>query len=252
MNKKIFWLAVVAVLASFAGGFLLANSLNRKELSALRAENDSLQKAMSEAAQNDDDESLSDEEIRRRIDEADKNPTNIAFQKNLGLALYNYAAMKQNPALLREVSRLVTRVYQTDANDYEAVTTLGNINLALGFYEKNNENFVKAREFYKKALEKKADDADVRTDLGLTFLLANPPENDAAIAEFERALKINAKNEKTLQGLIEALENQDKKEEAEKYAARLREINPGNEIFIETNQSAETKPENAQGDLQKK
>lgn len=238
MDKRLFVLSIVAVLLSFAGGFLLANSLNRNELSAVRAENENLKRAQSEKEQNEEDGNLSVEEIRDRIAEADRSPDNILFQKNLGLALYNYASMKQNSDLLREVSRLVARVHEKNPDDYEAVVALGNINFDLGFFNRNNENFARAREFYNKALQKKPSDADVRTDLGLTYLLANPPENAAAIAEFEKSLKTNPKNEKTLQAIVEALTNENKRDEAEKYAAQLREINPTNPSLAAPNSTA--------------
>lgn len=248
MNKKVFWLSIIAVLASFAGGFLLANSLNKKEMSVLQAENERLKKAENDAALEDEAGTLSDDEIKRKIAEADANPSNIPFQKNLALALFNYASMKENAGLLREVSRLMTRVYEKNPEDYEAVAALGNINLALGYFEKNNENLLKARGFYQKALAKNADDADVRTDLGLTYLFSNPPENSRAVDELQKSLKINSENEKTLQALIQAFQNQNKKEDAEKYAAKLKEINPNNQILAEP----DSPPENAQTDSQKK
>lgn len=231
MNKKIFWLSIVAVIASFAGGFLLANSLNKKELDALRAENENLKKAQPASDREGEEFSLSDEEIKRKIAEADGNPSNIEFQKNLGLALYNYASMKQNAGLLDEVSRLINRVYADNPNDYTALVTLGNINFDLGYIRENNEYFQKARTFYQKALERKPNDADIITDVGLTYFLSNPPEIEPATANFEKALKINPKNEKTLQAIIQTLLSQGKKEEAEKYIAGLKEINPNNQIL---------------------
>lgn len=231
MNKKMFWLSIVAVIASFIGGFFTANSLNRKDLSALRVENENLKKNRTASSQSDEELSLTDEEIRAKISEADRNPNNLAFQKNLGLALYNYAAMKQNAELLAEVSRLLTRVYENNPNDYEAIVTLGNINFDIGYFNKNNENLKKARGFYQKALEQKPKDADVQTDLGLTYFLSNPPETDAAIVDFKKSLQTNPKHEKTLQVIIQALLSQNKQDEAEKYIARLREINPNNQIL---------------------
>jgi hypothetical protein len=42
MNRKSFWISIVAVVISFAGGFILANALNRSEVETLRAENSRL------------------------------------------------------------------------------------------------------------------------------------------------------------------------------------------------------------------
>lgn len=231
MNKKIFWLSIAAVIASFAGGFFTANSLNRKDLSVLRAENENLKSNQVAANEGDEELSLTEEEIRSKIVEADKNPTNFGFQKNLGLALYNYATMKKDTELLAEVSRLLMRVYENNPNDYEAIVALGNISFDTGYLKKNNEDLKKARGFYQKALKQKPKDADVQTDLGLTYFLSNPPETDAAIVEFQKAIEANPKHEKTLQVLLQALLSQNKRDEAEKYINRLREINPSNQIL---------------------
>lgn len=236
---------MVAVLLSFAGGFLLANSLNKNELSGLRAENESLKREQNEAAKSDEG-TLSDEEIKTKIDEADRNPDNILLQKNLGLSLYTYASMKRNSDLLREVSRLVERVLEKNPNDYESVVALGNINFDIGYFDKNNENFEKARRFYQRALGKKPDDADVLTDVGLTYFLSNPPETEKAIAEFEKSLKANPKSERTLEVLIKTLQSTDKKDEAEKYAAQLKEINPKSEVLTNGNSPADAGKDDAQ------
>lgn len=235
MNKKAFWLSIVAVLASFIGGFLIANSLNRNELNTLRSENENLKNVQNETNQQEEELSLSDEEIKRKIIEADQNPTNISFQKNLGLALYNYASMKQNVELLLEVSRLLTRVYENNPKDYDALVTLGNINFDIGYFGKNNENLQKARVFYEKALEQKPNDENVRTDLGLTYFLSNPAQTDQAVIEFQKSLEINPKQEKTLEAIIQALLSENKKDEADKYITKLKEVNPNNQILSSLN-----------------
>ncbi len=76
-------------------------------------------------------------------------------------------------------------------------------------------------------------DADATTDLGLTYFLMNPPDLGAAEIEFQKSLKINPKHEKTLQAIIQILTTQDKKVEAGKYLARLKEVNPNNRILSE-------------------
>ena len=234
---------MVAVLASFAGGFLLANSLNRNDLTALRAENENLKKTQNDWAAENSDSVLSSEEIKKKIAEADENPTDFAFQKNLGFALYNYASMKQDADLLREVSRLLTRVYANNPNDYQTLVTLGDIDFNVGYSTKNSDNLQKARAFYQKALERKPNDFEVRTDFGLTYLWANPPETERAVEEFQKSLLANPKHEKTLQFIAQALESENKLDEAKKYTARLRQVNPKNP-FLGENESVMPLAEN--------
>ncbi len=236
MNKKLFWLSIIAVIISFIGGFILANALNRNEISNLQAENGRLKTVQDTAQKNEQELTLSSEEISQKIAEADQNPGNSAFQKNLGIALYNYASMKQDADLLSEISRLLTRAYNDNPKDTDVAVTLGNIYFDIGYLKKINENFVKAREFYQKALEQKQSDANIRTDLGLTYFLINPPETDKAIAEFQKSLQIDSKHEKTLQVLTQALLSQNKNAEAEKYLERLKQANPNNQQLAEFNE----------------
>ena len=77
---------------------MLANALNKKELLDLKAENDRL-KTSPPPTEETNGQELSDEEIKQKIAEADKNPENFNYQKNLGIGLYRYATIKQNPAL---------------------------------------------------------------------------------------------------------------------------------------------------------
>lgn len=233
MNGKSFLLSITAVIISFIGGFLVANALNRNDLSALRAENDRLKNAQTQTAGNDSELSLSDEEVREKIAEADQNPTNLNFQKNLGLALYRYATMKQDPKLLAEVGRVLNRAFENDPKDFDVAVTLGNIYFDIGFYEKANQPLEKAREFYQKALEQKPNDADVRTDFGLTYFLIDPPDFDKSIAEFQKALQTNPKHEKTLQVMAQVFIKQNKAAEAEKFVARLKEVNSNNQYLPE-------------------
>ncbi len=246
MNTKVFWLSLIAVLLSFSGGFLLANALNRSEINNLRAENERNKNVQKD---NDSDKSeiaLSDEEISQRIAEADQNPTNFAFQKNLGTALYRYATMKQDADLLSEAARILTRVYDNDKKDYDVGVILGNVYFDVGYYKKDNEKFQNAREFYQKALERKPDDVDVRTDLGLTYFFATPPEFEKAISEFIKSLKENPKHEKTLQALTQALLSQNKLQEAEKYLAKLKEVNQNNPAISDLTLQIEQNKNNQQ------
>jgi len=229
MNGKVFWLSITAVVASFICGFLLANALNRTELNALRAERDGgLKNSSTNAKQNESELTLSDEEVREKIAEADRNPANYAFQKNLGLALYRYAAMRQDSKMLAEVGRLLSRAYENNPQDRDVAITLGNVYFDIGYFQKDNSQFQKARGFYQKALEQKQDDADVRTDLGLTYFLIDPPENEQAIIELQKSLQINPKHEKTLEVLTQIMISQNKIAEAEKLIGKLKEANPNN------------------------
>lgn len=112
MNKKALALSLIAVFISFLGGFLLANALNKNELNTLRGDNEKLKNSPNIETQNSSEITLSDEELRRKISEADQNPVNIVVQRGLGLALYRYASIKQDTEILSDVARLLMRSYE--------------------------------------------------------------------------------------------------------------------------------------------
>ncbi|MGI8470439.1 MAG: tetratricopeptide repeat protein [Pyrinomonadaceae bacterium] len=244
MNRKIFWLSLVAVVISFAGGFLLANALNRREIENLTAEAGRLKTAPPVEAEKDSPEAvLTDEEIRQKIAEADKNSGDIESQKNLALALYRYSTMTRQTKWLPDIARLLGRAAEKNPKDYNSLNTLGDIyfDLAQNAADSNsaeakndiNKNLELSRGFYQKVLAMNPNDALSQTNLGATFLFANPPENEKAMAEFQKSLQTSPKNEKTLEFITRAFINTGKTGEAEKYFDKLREINPKNEALPE-------------------
>jgi tetratricopeptide (TPR) repeat protein len=134
--------------------------------------------------------------------------------------------MKENTPLLQEAARILNRAYEKNQTDKDLIVTLGHLYYDIGYFQKDNESFNKAREFYQKILKLTPNDVDVRTDYGLTYFLQNPPEYDKAVAEFQKSLQINPKHEKSLQFMVQALLKQGKTQEAENYLAKLKEINP--------------------------
>jgi tetratricopeptide (TPR) repeat protein len=226
MNAKFIWLSILAIIISFFGGFYLANSLNGSELNKMRAENEQLKKTTTEQPQNNSEAALSDDEIRQKIAEADKNPDNMPFQRNLGLALYRYGVMKKDANLIAESARLLQRVYDKNPKDYDATVALGNAFFDIGFFKKDAQSLQKGRDFYQKALEQKPDDADVKTDLGISYYVAEPPDFEKASAELQKALETDSKHERALLFMAQTLLKQNNPAEAEKYLARLKTINP--------------------------
>lgn len=226
MNAKFFWLSILAIIISFFGGFYLANSLNSTELNKIRAENEQLKKNPVGNSQKNPDDTLTDDEIRQRIAEADQNPGKIDFQRNLGLALLNYAIVKQNPDLISESVRLLQRAYDADPKDFDVTVALGTALYDLASMKNQNDGFIKARELYGKALEIKPDDATVRADYGSTYVFAAQPDFGKANTELQKALQTDPKNQRALLLMTQTLIKQNNPTEAEKYLSRLREINP--------------------------
>ncbi|HUR99977.1 MAG TPA: tetratricopeptide repeat protein, partial [Pyrinomonadaceae bacterium] len=233
MNGRTGFLIFIAAVLGLAAGFILANSINRSELSTLRAENERLKTAGGAGTTVDAKSALTDDEINATIAKADQSPNDFDTQRNIGVAIYRYGAMKQDEKLIRESVRILDRAAGLRPDDYDVTLSLANANFDVGYFTKDNDALAKARNFYSKALVSKPENVDVRTDLGLTYFLQNPPDFDNAINEFKKSLEKNPKHEKTLQFMVQTLVKQNKTSEASDYLERLRAVNPKNESIGE-------------------
>ena len=233
MNKKALIISIIGVLISFVAGFFIANAFNRKEINDLQAEVGRWKNVQKNTPEPDSKTPLTDDEIREAIAKADAKPEDLELQKNIALAIYGYTNSQQDTTWLPEINRLLLRVYEKNPKDYNLIVSLANIYFDVSQSKNDAESLKKSRGFYQKALEIKPNDEEVRSDFGLTFLLANPPENEKAIAEFDKSLKINPKHEKALQNMAQAMTATGKIKEAEDYINKLKEVNPKNEAIAE-------------------
>lgn len=228
MHRNTVGFIIVAAIAGFIAGFLLANNINRSAITTSGTQIEQKKSVNSNQSQNTDEPSLSAEELRSKIAEADKNPANFAYQKNLGISLYRYASMKSDPDLLTESIRILTRANSIDAKDFDVIVALGNAHFDLGFFKKDLASFQMARDLYGKALDVKPGDADVRTDLGISYFVQEPPDFDKAVATLMQVLSSNPKHDRAMQFLVQTYVKQGKIPDAEKALAKIIELNPSN------------------------
>jgi tetratricopeptide (TPR) repeat protein len=242
MSKQSVLVAVAASLVGFIVGFMVANSLNRSELAARTLPQ---QAAPTEpaAAPPGAPATLTPDEIKSRIKAADDNPTDFAFQKSLGISLYRYASLKQDASLLPDTIRIMQRALDLDPADRDLQIGLGNAHFDVGYFNKDNASFERARGFYNKALERVSTDADVRTDLALTYYLQEPPDLDRAVTEFEKGLASNPKHERSLQFLVQTHVSRSDTAKAQDALERLKSANPASPAIPElSNMIATGKP----------
>src|SRR5206468_8641846 len=97
----------------------------------------------------------------------------------------------------------------------------------------------------------KPDDVNVRTDLGLTFLLREPANLDRAITEFRASLERDPKHLQTLQNLTVALTRKGDAAQARSVLAKLEEVSPGNPALTSLRAEVEKlqAPQTAKTDL---
>jgi tetratricopeptide (TPR) repeat protein len=228
MNGRTAVFVLIGALGGLVAGFLLANSINRNELSTLRAENDRYRSQGAQATGKDGKPELTNEEINATIAKADQSPNDFDTQRNVGVAIYRYGAMKQDEKLIRQSVRILERAVSLRPADYDALLSLANASFDVGYFSKDNDALTSARNYYGKALAIKPDNVDIRTDLGLTYFLQTPPDLDSAAGEFKKSLEKDPKHEKTLQFMVQTLIKQGKTSEASEYLERLRTVNPKN------------------------
>jgi tetratricopeptide (TPR) repeat protein len=236
VNKKNILFALVGLLVGFMIGFLIANSVTHRE--GVPAGAKLSQPNQTAAAQNNnsssapgspssDSDTLSEAEVQRAIAAGDQKPNDIELQRKLGFALYRYASYTQDASHLPDVARFLKRAYDANPQDRELTVSLGNVLFDIA-QKDDPARFAEARVYYEKALAMKADDAGVRTDLGLTYYFGKPSDPQRAIAEYRKALAVDAKHEATLQNLAAALIVTGNRAEAEKRIAELQSVNPSN------------------------
>lgn len=232
MHGRNVFLAAIMLLAGFAIGFFVANSLNRGEVDELRRQLEQL-KTRTESQSKDRDAALSEEEIRAKIAEADANPDDVGFQTNLGIALYRYGSMKRDAALIREAGRLLDRANSLEANNFDVLAGLGSVNFDLGYIAGENDKFAASRGFYQKASNLRPSDSSIRTNIGLTYFLSKPPEIESALLSFEDSLKVNPNDERALEYIVRSLASLNRESEARGFFERLRAVNSANPALDE-------------------
>ena len=242
MDKNTVLYVIASLLLGFIGGFLLANSMNRSEINALRtqpAQTAPANSAGSATQANDNEPSLSDAEINAKIADADKNPTNFDYQKNLGSALYKYASMKNLPALLPDVVRILERADSLNNKDFDVIVALGNAHFDVGFANKNGAEFQKARDAYARALSIKPDDADVQTDNAISWYVQPSPDYAKAAAALEKVSAANPKHTRSMQFLAQSYIKLGRTADAQKVVDKIKAVDPTDSALPElTNELA--------------
>ena len=235
MQKNTVLIIIIVGLLGFISGFLLANFLNRSEIADVRARNDGAGTNVPAIPGASVEASLSPEEIKAKVAEADQNPQNFAFQKDLGLSLYRYGAMTQNVDLLEQSKRLLERASTLNTSDFDTLVGLGHAEFDIGYFKKDALRFEKAREVYQKALKLRPNDADIQTDLGISYFVQEPPAYDRAEAELKKVASIDPKHERSLQFLVQVHARQKRIPEAKAALERLKGLNPANTAIPELN-----------------
>jgi tetratricopeptide (TPR) repeat protein len=153
-------------------------------------------------------------DIQPAIDAAKQNPDDFEAQIKVA-ELYNQAEKYEEAAEYLKIAN------KLKPDHYETIVNLGNVSFDSG-------NFDDSEKWYSQALLKKPDDADVRTDLGLTFVFRPNPNYDRAIQEFNNVLGKNPSHIQALQNITVAYLRKGDGKNAKQTLARLETVDASN------------------------
>ncbi|MDT5158275.1 MAG: hypothetical protein QOH51_2632 [Acidobacteriota bacterium] len=249
LNTRTVIIGALGLVLGFVVGFALANGINRQEQDKLRAEvaglrasgaaNDGAasestagggEQAKTQKARDDEGSfpTLSDEQLKKAVGQADAAPGDVELQKKVGQALYVYAWKKSNSSILPEVARILKRAYELDPKDFNTSLMTGDAYFLIARNGGDTRQLAAARKFYEAALVTKPDDVEARTKLGMTYYYDSPSDPQRAIREYRRAIQSDPRHEMPLQNLAAALIETGNLDEAGKRLDELEKLDSSN------------------------
>lgn len=221
MNKENILYAIIGIMVGLIGGFLFANSYMRSELSSGRVttassamQSNSNMPADHPTVPGQQQPAPVSPELQPAMDKAKANPTDFDAQIKAA-ELSNQSEQYENAVEFLKVAN------KLKPDDYITIVNLGNASFDSG-------NFVEAEKWYSAALEKKKDDNNVRTDLGLTFVFRETPNYDRAIQEFNTVLASEPNHIQALQNSVVAYMRKGDMTKAKDNLTKLEAVDPKN------------------------
>ena len=95
-----------------------------------------------------------------------------------------------------EAAGFFTKANRIKPDSIDPMMALGNVYFVAARETKANDKWPLAEKWYAAALAKDQSRVNIRTGLGLTFMLREPPNYDRAIQEYRKVLEVDAKHEK--------------------------------------------------------
>ncbi len=225
MNKENVLFGVVGLLAGLIVGFMFANSVNQK---GTLAASPTAADMKSNSNMPPDHPAIPpgttmpggtqgaiQPEVTAAIERAKQSPDDYEAQIKAAEMYYQIDRLDDAIVYLKAANKL-------KPDEREVIVHLGNANYDAGHFEE-------AEKWYVAALAKKPDDINVRTDLGLTFMLRSKPNYDRAIQEFSGSLEIDPSHVQTLQNLTVAYTKKGDAAKANTTLAKLSSVDASND-----------------------
>jgi tetratricopeptide (TPR) repeat protein len=235
---RVFVFIITGILIGTISGFVLANQLFKAELNG-KSVNYTLEKGLGNSTafeevgnQKSEVDKLSKYEVNQALKYAEENKGNVKLQESLGIALYQYSVLEQEPEILNQTVILLERARTNQLNpNSNLLMTLGNIYFEMSQRKFNKNNILLARECYQQIIDYNSSDTKALLNIGLTYFYDRPANYKLAIKSYQRALNVNSSDQIVLENLINAsILNQDKLELA-KAVKQLEQINPQHPVL---------------------
>lgn len=211
--------AIVGLLTGLIVGFIAANSLNERGTVPPTASAGDMRMNSNMPPGHPDigaagTQGTMGPQMLESIDKAKQDPSDFDAQLKAAEAYYQIQKFDEAITFLTAANKL-------RPDDREVMVHLANANF-------DAEKYDEAQKWYSAALAKKSDDVNVRTDFGLTYVFKQPPDYDKAIAEFNKALEVDAAHIQTLQNLTVAYTKKGDAAKATATLAKLESADPKN------------------------
>ncbi len=208
---------VVGLFGGLIIGFVFANSVNQKDVTAPGAAemkgNSNMPPGHPDIGSTGAPGGMQPG-IQAAIDKARAAPDDFEAQLRAAEAYYQIERFDEAITYLSAANKL-------KPEDREVIVHLGNANFDANLYQE-------AEKWYTAALKKKEEDVNVRNDLGLTFVFRDPPNYERAIKEFTRSLETDPNHIQTLQNLTVAYTKKGDGANANTTLAKLESVDPKN------------------------
>jgi tetratricopeptide (TPR) repeat protein len=213
---------LIGLVLGFVVGFMVTTSINHKQ--AVQEKAATAQGGEKVSA----DHAAQPGDIEKVLAEAvEFGKQNQDYESQLRVGSFIYAEARR----YEQAKPYLLKAHELKPQEFDPISQLGNLHFDWSQESNDSKLMVEAADWYQKALQIKPDDVNVRTDLGITYHLRQPPDFKAAIAEYDKALALEPKHPPTIYNKARAFIGLKDFKAAEDLYAKLKELNAQQELL---------------------